>query len=301
MYEQNYNAPIGSVTNIDIGELTALLPKGAKLTQRTWLAATLVDRQPQFEAIVDRIDAMIDKDGGGKLLIVVRGIRPDIHHGLVLRCGLTHFDEYYDTQNGWNYLGRVPWPRGADSVQSVLRKLGEVLAFPKTMRSQVAIEGELAKLQKSLCFSHYLDAAWWTERDQRLVLDWVDYVCHGWPGPPCGRLMVTFLCLDYGKDGENPFASLLAELRRRVGRDRPDPILLTDPLDLITASDVDDWVSEVGRFLKLPSVEGPLLNAANELFSPTLQRLRLADVYKKLCEKLARVLPAGPTFTTADQ
>jgi hypothetical protein len=299
MYEQNYNAPIESVVNIDIGELAAFLPKGARLTERAWLAATLVDRSPQFEAIIDRIELMVDKSGGGKLLIVLRGTRPDVHQSLVLRCGRAHFGEYYDTQNGWDYLGRISWPRGAQSVQSILRRLAEALAFPKAARSQVAMEGELAKLPKSVCFSHYLDAEWWTEREQPLVLDWVNYVSDSWPAPPAGRLVVAFLCLDSGTGSSDPFTSLLAELQHRAGAGRP--ILVTEPLDLITASDVDDWVSEVGRFLKLPSIEGPLLNAANELFSPTLQRLRLADIYTALFQKLATALPPSPIFTTADR
>jgi hypothetical protein len=299
MYEQTYNAPIGNVINIDTGELVAFVPTGARLTERAWLAATLVNRSPQFEAIVDRIDVMLDKSGGGKLLIVLRGIRPDFHHSLVLRCGRAHFGEYYDTQNGWSYLGRMPWPRGAHSVQSILRKLAEALAFPKMMRSQVAIEGELAKLPKSICFSHYLDAEWWTEREQPLVLDWVNYVSNIWPEPPMGRLVVAFLCLDSGTGANDPFASLLAELGRRAGTG--GPILLTKPLDLITASDVDDWVSEVGRFLNLPAVEGLLLSVANELFSPGVKHLRLADVHTALVQKLTTALPPSPSFATADR
>src|SRR5262249_44525016 len=133
MTEQNYNAPIRDVYNIDLnGELTGFLPAGDKLTPRAWLAATLVDRQSQFEAIVDRIDAMVERGGGGKLLIVLPGVRLDIHQGLVLRCGLAHFDEHYDQANGWTYLGRVAWPRGSQSVLPILRKLAEALAFPKT-------------------------------------------------------------------------------------------------------------------------------------------------------------------------
>jgi hypothetical protein len=299
MYEQTYNAPIGHVTNIDLGELAAFVPKGARLTERAWLAATLVDRSPQFEAIVGRIESMLDRSGGGKLLVVLRGIRPDVHHTLVLRCGRAHFGEHYDTQNGWSYLGRMPWPRGANSVQAILRKLAEALALPKAMRSQAAIEDELAKLPKSVCFSHYLDAEWWTEREQPLVLGWVNYVSDGWPKAPAGRLVVAFLCLVSGTGTNDPFASLLAELRRRA--EAGGPILLTEPLDLITASDIDDWVSEVGRFLNLPAVEGLLLNAANELFSPTLQSLRLADIYTALVQKLATALPTSPIFGTADR
>jgi hypothetical protein len=299
MYSQNYNAPIQSVTNIDLGEFAGLLTKGTRLTERALLAATLLNRSSQFEAIVDRIESMVDKNGGGKLLIVLRGLRTDIHQSLVLRCGRAHFGENYDQKNGWSYLGRMTWPRGAPSVQSILRKLAQELAFPPAMRSQAAIEAQLKKLPKSICFSHYLEADWWTESDESLVLDWVDYVSDTWPEPPRGRLVIGFLCLNSGTIANDRFNNLLEGFRQRavVGR----PILLTEPLDLIAASDVDDWVSEVGRFLKLSVIEGPLLNVANEIFSPTYQRLRLADVYTPLLQRLASALPSSPIFTTADQ
>jgi hypothetical protein len=302
MPEQNYHGPIGNVVNVDFsGELAGFLPTRARLTQRAWLAATLVNRQPQFEAIVDRIDDLVERSGGGKLLIVVRGIRPDVHQSLVLRCGLAHFGEYYDQENGWAYLGRIGWPRGAAAVLSVLRKLADALALPRGVRDQSAIERELASVRKSVCFSHYLDADWWTEREQPLVLDWVDYVCQRWPAPPVGRLVIAFLCLASGTGTSDPFVTLVAELRRRAGADRSGSVLVTEPLDLISASDVDDWVSEAARYLKLPALEGMLLTTSDGLFSPTRQPRRFADVYKGLCETLATLLPAGPTFTTADR
>src|SRR5262249_52975712 len=100
MPEQNYHGPINTVFNVDFsGELAGFLPTATKLTPRAWLAPTLVNRQPQFEAIVERIDAMVASSGGGRLLIVVTGIRPDFHQSLVLRCGLAHFGEYYDQEN----------------------------------------------------------------------------------------------------------------------------------------------------------------------------------------------------------
>jgi hypothetical protein len=302
MPEQTYHGPIRTVLNIDhfSGELAGFLPAGTKLTPRAWLAATLVDRQPQFEAIVDRIDAMALSSGGGKLLIVVPGIRPDVHQSLVLRCGLAHFSENYDQENGWAYLGRVAWPRGAEGVLPILRKLGEALVFPKNARNQAAIEDEFAKLRQSVCFSHYLDAAWWNESEQRLVLDWVDYVCNGWPAPAVGRFVVAFLCLDSGADDHDPFEDLIVELRRRNKAGAPGSILVTKPLDLICATDVDDWVSEVGRYLKLPSVEATLLSATDELFSTPHQRLRFAEVYKGLYRRLAAVLAHGPIFTRED-
>jgi hypothetical protein len=302
MPEQNFHGPIENVVNIDFsGEFAGYLPSGIRLTQRAWLAPTLVDRQMQFEAIVDRMDAMVNSSGGGKLLIVLRGIRPDFHQSLVLRCGVTHFGEYYDQENGWAYLGRLAWPRGAGAVLSVLRKLGEALAFPKTARSQAEIEGELAKLRKSVCFSHYIDAAWWNEREQRLVLDWVDYLCHGWPTPPAGRMVVAFLCLNSNIDGIDSFDSLVAELLRRGKAAESSSVLVTEPLDLITVGDVDDWVSEVGRYLKLPSIEAMLLPAADGLFSSQRESLRFADVYKGLCQMLAAVLATGPSFRIDDR
>src|SRR3954467_13717527 len=101
MPDQNYHGPIGNVFNFDLsGELAGFLPVTVRLAQRAWLATTLIDRSPQFEAIVGHIDAMVESSGGGKLLIVLRGIRPDVHQGLVLRCGLTYFGEYYDQENG---------------------------------------------------------------------------------------------------------------------------------------------------------------------------------------------------------
>jgi hypothetical protein len=301
MPDQNYHGPINNVVNIDFtGELAGFLPAGTKLTPRAWLAPTLVDREPQFQAIVDHIDAMVASNGGGKLLIVVPGTRPDFHQSLVLRCGLAHFGEYYDQENGWAYLGRVAWPRGAESVLPILRKLGEALTFPKNARNQAAIEDEFKKLPQSVCFSHHLSAAGWNDDEQRLVLDWVDYVCNGWPAPAVGRLVVAFLCLDSGAHDHDPFEDLIVELRRRNKAGAAGSILVTKRLDLICADDVDDWVSEVGRYLKLPSVEATLLGTSDDLFSVPDQRLRFAEVYKRLYQRLADVLGPGPTFTRKD-
>ena len=299
MPEQNFHGPISTVLTIEnfSGELAGFLPAGTKLTPRAWLAATLVDRQAQFEAIVDRIDAMAESSGGGKLLIVVPGIRPDVHQSLVLRCGLAHFDENYDQKNGWAYLGRVAWPRGAEGVMPILRKLGEALVFPKNVRNQAAIEDEFKKLPKSVCFSHHVSAASWDEQERRLVLDWVDYVCNRWPTPAVGRFVVAFLCLDSGAQDEDPFEDLIVELRQKNRPGEIGSILVTKRLDLICATDVDDWVSEVGRYLRLPTLEATLLGAADDLFSGPDQRLRFAEVYKKLYAKLAQVLSPGPIFT----
>jgi hypothetical protein len=297
MPEQNYHGPINSVINVDFGgELAAFLPIGVKLTPRAWLAPTLVDRQPQLGAIVDRIDSMMTAQGGGKLLIVVPGTRPDFHQSLVLRCGLAYFSENYDQQNGWAYLGRVAWPRGAQTILPILRKISEALALPKSARLQDTIEDHFKKLQQSVCFSHYIDASWWNDREQQLVLNWVDYVCNNWPAPAVGRFIVGFLCLDSGTNGGDPFRNLVAQLQARAN----SSILITDPLGFVFPTDVDDWVSEVGRYLKLPSVEAMLLGVSDELFVPPKERLRFAEVYGKLYERLAGIFSQGPVFKRSD-
>jgi inactive STAND len=295
MPEQNYHAPINTVVNVDIsGELAGFFPGSVGLNPRAWLAPTLVDRQPQFEAILERIDSMVETTGGGKLLVVVPGTRSDVHQSLVLRCGMAYFGEYYDQERGWNYLGRVAWPRGAQSVLPILKKIGQALALPKNARNQAAIEDKLANLQQSICFSHHLEAASWNEDEQELVLNWIDYICDKWPPPAPGRFVIAFLCLDSGIEPKDPFAGLIGKLQqaRPVG-----PVLVTKRLDFIYANDVDDWVSEVARYLKLPSLEGLLLNAADDLFSQSRQGLRFSQVYKPLCERLAAILPPGPIFT----
>jgi hypothetical protein len=301
MIEQNFHERVGTVITIEnfSGELAGFLPAEANPPPRAWLAATLVDRQPQFEAIVDRINSMAECNGGGKLLIVVPGIRSDVHQSLVLRCGLAHFDENYDQKNGWTYLGRLTWPRGAESVLPILRKVGDALTFPKSARNQVAIEEEFKKLPKSVCFSHHVSAASWDVEERRLVLDWVDYVCNRWPTPSAGRFVIAFLCLDSGAQAQDPFEDLIAEWQKVSKTSETSPILVTKRLDLVCATDVDDWVSEVGRYLKEPSVEATLLGTADELFSPPDQRLRFAEVYKRLCVKLAEVLSSRPTFRRA--
>lgn len=301
MPEQNYHAPINTVVNMDVsGDFAGLLSTGLKLTPRAWLAPTLVNREPQVEAIVRRIDAIKKKNGCGKLLIVVPGTRPDLHQGLVLRCGLAHFVEYYD-QSGWDYLGRVPWPRKARAVLPILKKIGEALSFPKDARDQPTIEDKFTRLPKSVCFSHYLDAAWWNEHEQGLVLDWVDYLCNAWPVPALGRFVVAFLCLDSGASDQEPFKDLITELNKRNQGGETGSILITERLDLVCSADVDDWVSEVGRYLKLPAVEAMLLNIADELFSVPGQLLHFEVVYKGLCAKLAAILPPGPIYTKGDQ
>jgi len=296
MPEQNYHGLVQNILNFEnfSGDLVGLLPSGARLPQRAWLAPTLVNREPQIDAILEQMNT-ISSGGGGKLLVVVRGIRPDVHQCLVLRCGLVHFHEYYDLQHGWNFLGRIPWPRGATSVAAVLRKIGDALAFPKTARDQTGMEDELRKLPKSICFSHHVDGRSWKESDGALVLDWANYVTKSWPASGAGRLVVGFLCLDSGTDGKDPFAELIGKLKE-IGAAASASILITKPLDLISDYHIDDWASEVGRFLRVPSIEAALLDAADALLSPTRQPVRLGDIYKPLCEKLAAVLPSGPIF-----
>jgi hypothetical protein len=296
--DQTFAGPVNSQFTIEHihGDIFPFAPMNTKLPEKAWVALTLIDRDPQITAISDRIDEILKTRAGGPLLVILRGVRPDLHQNLVLRCGLVHFARHYAQSTGWTYLGRVPWPRGATSIVHILRKLRDAVGLPIELREQGEIEARLASLENSLCFSHYIESVSWDERQRRLITDWIRYMREGWPLPPVGCLVIGFLCFDYTIK-QTAFENFIEEVEAEYPIDTHLSVLMTDPLDLIGKGDIEDWVSEVSRYLNEPTFEARMWNAADTLFETSDQRKRFADIYHQLCSMMASSLVPGVKFS----
>lgn len=312
MVHQNFNRDVAAVYNTEnmyIGG-AGFASSAIRLPPKGWMALALLNRQRQLDAITDRIDNILQQNAGGTLVVVLRGVQSDFAQNLVYRCGFGHFSERFECEAGWRYLGRLRWPSNERGITPIIKEISELLGVPKDAKTQAAIETELGKIRKNICFSHHVDITSCRGGYGRLVLDWIHYVATSWPRVP-GHLVVFFLCLNINTGmlqkfsgairrrltgHDNQFDQWLGAVEARFGDDPASPILITDPLRPIDENDFGEWVSEVGRFLNEPTLEVQLPRYATKLFPSPGVRRTFEEVHTELAQVLADLLGAGPTF-----
>lgn len=302
-YHQAYNAPIGTVINVDaqsfsldLGALNALA--AGRMPERAALAPTLINRSPQFNAIADKLLALQEAGEAGTMMVTLTGAAGDLHQALVMRLARIEFVNGYGGSGGWQYLKRLEWPEGATSVDAVVRTVRDALGLPRTY-DRVETEKAVALLNRNLCFSHFIDSERWASDRGALARKWIDYVASGALRPRAGHFMVVFLCLRIDETPRADCRRLIAfadQINSETGNAKLGNILVAPPLGLIRRDHVDEWVAAAARYLVDDQVEADLLDLAGQFFNSGPEKRRLTTVFSPAQEALARALGTKARF-----
>lgn len=312
-YNQNYGQ-VGNVYNAQNLYLPAEAVAGGQrpIPEEATLAATLVDRVPQRDALIERLEAANAAESFA-LVAVVQGCSPDLHQALVTRCARIELVEQFGGVGAWRYLKRLPWPtEGRGTVMGLLRDIRSKLSLPKEL-DQAGIEAAVRGLTTNICFSHFIDEAAWAADSGALARDWIDYIASDALRPAPGFRLVAFLCVEQ-REAELPaggFAGLLARIGR-FGGARPRPaaldgfvdglraqfppqntaarVIVPPPLGLIDRSDIGDWLSNAGTYLRNTALEDQLMTLPNRLFEHGAHERHFDEVFGVLQTELANLM-----------
>lgn len=302
-YHQAFNAPIGTVINVDaqslsleLGALKALA--GGRMPERAALAPTLIDRSPQHNAITGKLLELQSAGNAGTMVVTLSGCADDLHQALVVRLARIEFVNGYGGSGGWQYLKRLEWPEGATSVEAVVRTIRDALGLPRSYTS-ADTEKAIADLDRNLCFSHFIDGERWASDRGALARAWIDYVASGALRPNAGHFLVAFFCLRMEEKPRRDCQRLIAFAKQIESETRDAGlcnILVAPPLGLIRRDHVDEWVAAASRYLADDQVEADLLDLAHQFFKTGAEKRRLSAVFSLAQEALARALGIKARF-----
>lgn len=294
---QTYKGKVGTVNNADTihihNELGRLGPIGGKISDRALLAPTLIDRGPQLNLLVERLDAMLEKGVTHPLLVIVPGCVDDLHQAFVVRCALIEFISEFGDVGDWKYLKRLTWPEGATSVDQILRDVRDRLGLPKAYRRRPDIEANIAKTGQHLCWCHVVDLDEWRQDDGALLKKWADYVMNGSIKTAPDHFLIAFLCLviDEEPGPTSQMVERFIEEIRPAEEQESSRLLITPPLGAIRQKHLADWVGEASHYIGDDLLEAQLLALPNELYSDAPpERRRLADFYQHVAEALSHAI-----------
>lgn len=305
-FKQDYRARVGTVINVEnmniSTEVGIPFELGAKrLSPKSELVLTFIDRSPQFFELSERLDVITSSRGRGPLLVLLRGCPHDLHGGFVLRCAFKEFVERYGSSGSWTYLKRLRWPQGASSIDAVLRSVGEGLGLPSGA-SVVEVLSYLKSTNQHVCFSHLVDYEDWAIDEGRLIRSWVEYFSGQSLMRDDGRLVVAFLCIQLGVERTKACVALeeFLESMRVQNIDLHAPVLVSSPLKMIRQRDLEDWLGDAARYLKDDLLEVRLLEMPSKLFQDEKPQY-LRDVHARVRESLIQNLAEGPHFVQEAQ
>ena len=290
-FEQDYG-PTRAVYNVN-GNMAVLDDLGlhaaaaTHLPPKVTIVATLIDRDPQYEALITFLqDRLVATECRRPVLIVMHGCDAELHRAFVLRCERLDLPELLGAGETCDPIGRVRWPESAPHLDSILRSLNEPFRL-RRLAPRFELEVWLRELPQSICFSHHIDAARWDDATAHLVDQWIDFVRNDWPPLPPGRLAVAFLCIELPPAASFPSdkaRAYVAALAQRLAADRC--VLVTSELKPIRPKHVGDWIADARRHLGDELDDTVILDAQRRLFAPGQQERPLAELFHDLLELL---------------
>jgi hypothetical protein len=305
-WQQNYNAPVGTVINIETLQDAAALGQfiTGPVSDKELLAPTLIDRGFQIRALAERIEEVEAADEAASLLVVIPGCFADMHHALVQRCARIELAKAAANDAPWRDLRQLEWPEGASSIDPVLKEIRDRLSLSKRLRRE-EIESAVAGLDANLCFSHLITGPLWEQDDGALLRKWVEYFATGALRPSPGHLLVNFLCLELADPRTAACRKLEAYIGELMGTSGENgaTILVTRILNPIEQQHVVQWVSKASTFLGSDWVEADLIGLPYQLFGDDPAPRPFAAVFEPIREALARSMRGNrqPQFMEASK
>ena len=257
------------------------------LPQKVTIVATLINRDPQYEALIGFLEERLaSTECRRPALIVMQGRDAELHRAFVLRCEQLDLPELLGSGETCDPIGRVRWPESSSRLDSILRSLNEPFRL-RRLAPRAELEAKLRELPQSVCFSHHVDAARWDEGTARLIDQWIDFVRNDWPELPPGRLAVAFLCIELPAEASVASAAARDYVQALSRRYAADPcVLITSELQPIRPKHIGDWIADARRHLGDEWDETVIVDAPRRLFAEGQQARPLAELFHDLLELL---------------
>jgi hypothetical protein len=255
---------------------------------RRW--ADLLNREPQEDAIVERLEAMQRTGRFEPLLVVMPGGASSCHEYFAERVSWRNLRLFVSEDEQPPRYERLKWRHWAVDAFTLLRDLPDRTGA----RDIKALEARLVGLTQSLCFSFSIDDADW-RANRALVRHWIDYFCQSWPAPARGHFVVSFLCVVVPETRGNlsswvnrlkemaPGSSLTAYLRELEDRLPSETrLLVTKPLEPIRRKHVMDWIGTIRNLLPDSEQVDDLREKCGRLFPQPAAARSFVDVHSEL-------------------